>query len=126
MPRRQHLNLSTVQSPDRKSISHDDGISDAWITSGHALVADRADGEIDILQAEAVRGDELEREALGGKLRQSELAGSVAMAARAFHGDEFHREFLQREIRELGQFALGDDDAALALERLDAEQGSGW
>src|SRR5262245_62695689 len=89
---------------------------------GHALAADRADREIDVLEAEAVRGHELEREALGGELRERKLAGLVAVAARALHGDELDRELLQREVRERRQLALRHDDAALALERLDAEQ----
>src|SRR5215813_14347545 len=66
----------------------------------HALAADRADREVDVLEAEAVRGHELEREALGGELRERKLAGLVAVAARALHGDELDRELLEREVRE--------------------------
>src|ERR1700693_3114501 len=62
----------------------------------YAIAADRSDGEVDIVEPEAVGGDELERKALRRQLRQSKLASLVAVAARAFHGDEFHREFLQR------------------------------
>jgi hypothetical protein len=49
----------------------------------HALAADRADGEVDVLQAEAVRGDLLQREALRGELLQRELARLVAVSAGA-------------------------------------------
>src|SRR5689334_23822931 len=59
---------------------------------GHALAADRADREINFVEAEAMGGDEFERKALGGKLGQRELAGFIAVTARALHGDEFHRE----------------------------------
>jgi hypothetical protein len=38
------------------------------------------------------------------------------------HGDELHRELLQREVGEFLQLTLHDDGAGLALERLDAEQ----
>src|SRR5262249_28450796 len=89
---------------------------------GYALAADRADGEVDILEAEFVGGDLLQREALGGDLRQRQLACLVAVAAGAVHGDELDRELLQRKIREFRQLALHHDGAALALERLDAEQ----
>src|SRR5436190_14271522 len=88
----------------------------------HAFVADRADREVDVLQAEFVRGDQLQRESLRRDLLECQLAGLVAVAAGALHGDKLHREFLQREVRELAEFALRHDDAGLALERLDAEQ----
>src|SRR6516162_924607 len=89
---------------------------------GDALATDRADGEVDLVEPEAVGRDQFEREALGGKLRQGKLAGLVAMTARAFHGDEFHRELFQREIRKLSHLALSDDHPSFAFERLDAEQ----
>src|SRR5215216_2755597 len=89
---------------------------------GHALAADRADGEVDVFEPEAVRGDLLQREALGGDLLQRKLASLEAMAACAVHGDELHRKLLQREIRKFRQFPLHHNGAALALERLDAEQ----
>src|SRR5262245_55295938 len=54
----------------------------------HALAADRADREIDVLQSEPVGGDLLQREALRCDLFQGELACPVAVAARALHGDE--------------------------------------
>src|SRR6266540_1625120 len=85
----------------------------------HALAADRLDGEVDVLEPELVGRHQLQREALGRQLLQSELAGLVAVAARAFHRNELHRELLEREVRERGELALRHDDAALALERLD-------
>ena len=88
----------------------------------HALAADRLDREVDVLQPEAVRRHQLQREALRGELLQRQLAGLVAVAARALHGDELHRELLQREVREFAHLALHHDGAGLALERLDAEQ----
>src|SRR6516165_8276411 len=88
----------------------------------HAFASDRADGEIDLVEPETLGRNQLERETLRSKLRQSEFAGLVTMAARTFHGDEFHREFLQREVRKLRHLALRYDQAAFALERLDAEQ----
>src|SRR5258706_5582140 len=86
----------------------------------HALAADRADGEVDVLEPELVSGDELEREALRRQLLQGKLAGLVAVSARALHGDELHGELLEREVRERRELALRDDYAGLALERLDA------
>src|ERR1044071_1478 len=88
----------------------------------HAFAADRLDCLVDLVQAEAMRCHELQRKALRGKLLQRELAGAVAVAARALHGDELHGELLQREVRELAKLALRHDDAGLALERLDAKQ----
>ena len=40
----------------------------------------------------------------------------------AFDGDGFRRDFRQRKIRELRQFALHHDGAAPALERIHAKQ----
>ena len=59
------------------------GISEAWITSGTPLPPTELDREVDVLQAEAVRGHLLERKALRRELRQRQLAGLVAVAARA-------------------------------------------
>src|SRR6185437_9479590 len=78
----------------RSQPGHQRGVDDV----GNPLPADRFDGGVDVLEPEPMRGDELERETLGGELCQSELAGLVAVAARALHGDELHREFFQREI----------------------------
>src|SRR5262249_29450557 len=88
----------------------------------HALAADRLDRLVDLVEAEAVRRHQLQREALRRKLRQSELAGLVAVAAGALHGDELHGELLQWEVRKFAELTLRDDHAGLALERLDAEQ----
>src|SRR5581483_4069185 len=44
---------------------------------GHALAADRFNRLVDLVEAEPVSGDELQREALGGKLLQRQLAGLV-------------------------------------------------
>ena len=44
------------------------------------------------------------------------------MAARALDGDEFHRDTLERKIRELLHLALDHDRPALALQRFYAEQ----
>src|SRR6185436_17965439 len=79
----------------------------------HALVADRADGEIDVVQSELVRRDQLERETLRRDLLECQFARLVAVAARALHGDELHREFFEGEVRELAQFSLRDYDAGL-------------
>src|SRR5438445_464135 len=89
---------------------------------GHALAAYGADCEVHVLQPEAVGGDLLKRKALRGELREGELAGLVAVAARALDGDEFHRNPLEREVRELLHLALDHDRPALALQGLDAEQ----
>src|SRR6266436_4206656 len=88
----------------------------------HALAADRADREVHVLEREAVGRDLLQRKALGCELRESELAGPVAVAARALDGDEFHRDPLEREIRKFLHFALDHDRPALALQRFHAEQ----
>src|SRR5882762_11948180 len=56
----------------------------------HAFVADRADGEVDILEPELVGGHQLERKAVRGELCERELACPVAVAARALDGDELH------------------------------------
>src|SRR5258708_3040056 len=88
----------------------------------HPLSADRADGEVDFLQSKFVGRDLLQRKALGRELREGELAGSVAVAARALDGDEFHRDPLEREIREFLHLALDHDRPALALQGLHTEQ----
>ncbi len=88
----------------------------------HALSADRADGEVHVFEREAVGRDLLQRKALGCELREGELAGLVAVAARALDGDEFHRDTLEREIREFLHLALDHDRPALALQGLHAEQ----
>src|ERR1700751_4302923 len=75
----------------------------------HAFAADRADREVDVLEAEAVRRHELERETFRSELRQRELARPVAVAARALHGDELHGEFFQREVGKLLELALRHD-----------------
>src|SRR6266516_5510393 len=62
----------------------------------HALAAHRTDGEIDFLQSKLVGGDLLQRKALRGELSEGELAGLVAVAARALDGDEFHRDPFER------------------------------
>src|SRR5262249_2666172 len=41
----------------------------------HALAADRADGEVDVLEPELVRGDQLQREPLRRQLLERQLAG---------------------------------------------------
>src|SRR5262252_7838642 len=89
---------------------------------GDPLAAHRPDGKIHVFEPESVGRDLLQREALRGKLRESELARLEAMTARALDGDELHRDFFEREIRELLHFTLDHDDAALALERFHAEQ----
>src|SRR5216117_624394 len=88
----------------------------------HALAADRADGEVHVLQPEAVGGDFLQRKTLRGELSEGELAGLVAVAARALDGDEFHRDPFEREVRELLHLALHHDRPAFALQGLYAEQ----
>src|SRR5262245_8247209 len=89
---------------------------------GHPLPADRADGEVDVLQREAVRGHLFQGKALRRELRERELARLVAVPARALDGDELHRHALEREIRKLLELALYDDGAALSLQRLDAQE----
>src|SRR5215216_928750 len=89
---------------------------------GHALPADRLDGEVDVLQCESMRRDLLERKALRRELRQRQLARPVAVAARALEGDELHRDSLQRKVRELLELTLHYHRAAFALERFDPEQ----
>src|SRR5215470_12134778 len=88
----------------------------------HTLAADRADGEVHVLEPEPVGRHQLERKALRSELRQRQLAGLVAVAARALDGDELHGDLLEREVREFLQLALHHDGAGLALERLHAEQ----
>src|SRR4051812_34586735 len=70
-----------------------------------AFVADRADGEVDVLQAELVRRDQFQRKSLRRNLFQRQLARLVTVAAGALHGDELHRELLQRKIGKLAEFA---------------------
>src|SRR2546428_2464285 len=89
---------------------------------GDALAAHRPDGKIHVFESESVGRDLLQRKALRGKLRESELARLEAMTARALDGDELHRDFFEREIRELLHFTLDHDRPALALERFHAEQ----
>src|SRR5438552_11640103 len=89
---------------------------------GHALAAYRADGEVDFLQSKLVGGDLLQRKALRRELREGELAGLVAVAAGALDGDEFHRDPLEREVRELLHLALDHYRPAFALQGLHAEQ----
>src|SRR5215472_11510589 len=87
-----------------------------------ALTAHRPDGKIHVFEPESVGRDLLQRKALRGKLRESELARLEAMTARALDGDELHRDFFEREIGELLHLTLNHDGAALALERFHAEQ----
>src|SRR5687767_10480153 len=61
-------------------------------------------------------------ESLGRQLGERELAGLVAVAARALDGDELHRHALEREVGELPELALHDDGAALALQGFHAEE----
>src|SRR5262249_16902225 len=89
---------------------------------GDPLAAHRPDGKIHVFEPESVGRDLLQRKALRGKLRESELARLEAMTTRALDGDELHRDFFEREIRELLHFTLDHDRAALALERFHAEQ----
>src|SRR6266540_536069 len=89
---------------------------------GDALAAHRPDGKIHVFEPESVGRDLLQRKALRGKLRESELAHLEAMTARALDGDELHRDFFEREIREFLHFTLDHDRPALALERFHAEQ----
>src|SRR5258708_4906087 len=51
-----------------------------------------------------------------------ELARLVAVTARALDGDEFHRHAADGKIRKFRHLALHDHRAALALERLYAEE----
>src|SRR5262249_62321531 len=87
-----------------------------------ALGAPRPDGKIHVFEPESVGRDLLQRKALRGQLRESELARLEAMTARALDGDELHRDFFEGEIGELLHLTLDHDDAALALERFHAEQ----
>src|SRR5687767_14954338 len=75
---------------------HQRGVDDVR----NALAADRLDRQVHVLQRETVGGDFLQREALRGELRERELARLVAVAARAFDGDELHRDALEREVGE--------------------------
>src|SRR5439155_19485647 len=70
----------------------------------YALAAHRANGEVDVLESEAMRRDLLQRKALRGELRQREFAGLEAVPARALDGDELDRDLADREIREFGHF----------------------
>src|SRR5262249_61403117 len=54
---------------------------------GDALAAHRPDGKIHVFEPESVGRDLLQRKALRGKLRESELARLEAMTARALDGD---------------------------------------
>src|SRR3954451_7370904 len=76
---------------------HERGVDDAR----HALIADRPDGEVDIAEGELMGRHQLEREAFRGELLEGELAGPVAVAAGAVHGDEFDRELADREVRKI-------------------------
>ena len=86
------------------------------------VTADGLDGEVHVLQAESMRRDLFQWEAMRGELRERELARLVAVAARALRGDRLHREAANGKVRELGHFALDDDGSGLAFHRLDAEQ----
>src|SRR5262245_15704493 len=88
----------------------------------HALATHRLDGEIHVFEPEPMRRDLLQRKPLGGKLLECKLAGLEAVAARAFDGDELHRDLFQRKVRELLHFSLDHDRPAFALERFHAEQ----
>src|SRR5262245_36241143 len=67
---------------------------------GHALAADRFDGEVDILQAEAMRGDEIKWKAPRRELCERKLARFVTVPACALHRDILDRHFAERKIRE--------------------------
>src|SRR5436305_221291 len=88
----------------------------------HAFAADRLDRQIDILQSKPVSRHKLQRKPLGGKLRERKLAGFEAVPTRGVHGDEFHRELLEWEIRKLRHLSLHHNRTALAFERLNAKQ----
>src|SRR6516164_11164168 len=87
-----------------------------------ALTAHRPDSKIHVFEPESVGRDFLQRKALRGELRESELARLEAMTARALDGDELHRDFFEREVGELLHFTLDHDRPTLALERFHAEQ----
>src|SRR5437588_1845004 len=88
----------------------------------HAVPADRPYGEVHVLEAEAMRGDLLQRKAPGCQLRQRQLAGLVAVAAGALDGHGFDRDALEREVGEFLELALHHDSPGLALHRLDTEE----
>src|SRR5438034_6539122 len=57
----------------------------------------------------------LQRKALRCELLQGELAGPVAVAARALDRDELDRDFAERKTRKLRQFALHQDRKSTRL-----------
>ena len=88
-----------------------------------AAAADGVDGVVRVLEPEAVRGDQIKLEAIGVQLFQCQLAAFEVMAARRLYGDVLVADFAQGKV---GKFrdvlALDQQRAALALERLDAQQ----
>src|SRR6188472_1597412 len=88
----------------------------------YTVAAHGPDGEVHVLQSEFMGRNFLQRKTVRGQLLQRKLAGLEAVPACALDGDELHRDLSDWEVGEFRHFTLDHDRAALALERLHAEQ----
>src|SRR5262249_35642489 len=88
----------------------------------HALPADRADGEVYVLQPKSVGRYQLKRKTFRSELFERELTGPEAVTARTLDGDILHRDAAYRKICKRTHLSLDNDRTRLALKRFDTEQ----